>query len=227
MHKMFVAIVLAVLLCASSMHAGGLTLGVYGGPRFNSGSGEAYEDMESSLTTATQFAAGAFALLPLSTQFSLELGLGYTQRGMAMESSTTIGNQTFESSGTTAFNYVDLNIGLAWFFFGADSGQSALQPYIGVMVVPGFFMSGTTSVTSNGNTTDADVESDDVEAIHFAVRPNAGADFWVADGILIGLNVGYELGLTNVNKAAEGTEGDVPSAMWNGITTALRVGFSL
>lgn len=136
------------------------------------------------------------------------------------------GLQATSSSSTATYNYLDLNLGLAWFMSGSNPDAS-FQPFLGVDLIPGFFLSGTTKSEMAGMESTEDVNKDNVESFNFALRPKLGADYMISSGILLGVNVGYELGLTNTNKTPANVTYTVPKSMWNGITTAVRLAFSL
>jgi hypothetical protein len=115
-----------------------------------------------------------------------------------------------------------LNLGGAWLPLGDNKAQP-IQPYVGLTLVPGFFLNGSNTSNYGGEDYSSDVNSEYVQPFLFALRPNIGADYTICPGTTVGLNVGYEQGITNVNKSPENTEGQTKTALWNGITTGIGI----
>ncbi len=221
--KRYVLPVLCLLaLSGSGATAGdGIMVGPVVGPRFNSLAGDAAKDA-TNLTSPMGFMFGVDLWIPLGSTLRGQVQLGYAQRGFGMESSIL----GMTSTSTTTFNYVDVGLGVNWLFLGGDQ-DAAFQPYLGVMLVPGMFLSGTTKSSYGGSEQTMDVESSNVNTLHVAVRPQIGADFRIMSGMCVGVAVGYELGLTDTAKEDNTNEGEHQSVMWNGITTGVRVLFEL
>lgn len=233
MMKSVLMVLISATVLTASASAGDMWFGVYGGPRFNSAGGTAIDALKEGggkVTAASQFGAGAYVTLPLSTQVKLNLGAGYTQRGYGMESETIqedVSVQAVDMSSKVAMNYLDINLGIAWYFLAAEKDPMNIQPYLGADLIPGFFMSGKSTSTYFGNESSEDISKDDVKTINFALRPNAGLDFMISPDMLIGVNLGYELGLTNIAKPMYEGATDTPTVKLNGVTTAVRIAFAL
>ncbi|MCO6465377.1 MAG: outer membrane beta-barrel protein [Bradyrhizobiaceae bacterium] len=233
MFKGICATALGAMLLTSTAFAGDAWFGVYAGPRFNSATGDAVTQMTDAggkKASHMGIAGGVLAQLPLSPQVHLLLGAGYTQRGLKLEAPELFGDvsvQAVSSTMTTVANYLDLNLGVAWHFLGSEGVLNAVSPYVGVDLLPGFFLSGTSTAEFGGSEMETKLTSDDIQSFHFAVRPNAGVDFPISDGVRIGANLGYELGLTNANKDESSSNTTESSIKWNGITTAIRLSFKL
>ncbi len=220
MKRSFLGLVIAIVLVHVPTQAcDGWMFGVNIGPRFNSAGGEAFENADD-LSMAMMWMFGVTSWFDICPNFRGELGLGYTQRGYG--SSQTIG--TMESSSTNTYNYLDLNIGTAWLPFGDDKTMT-IQPYVGLYLIPGLFLNGSYTYSYGENEQSGDIESDNVQAFHFAIRPQVGADLAVSESVSVGLSIGYEAGVTNTNKSPEGSEVESPTATWNGVTTNARVLF--
>lgn len=234
MMKSCFVVVMGICCLTASAIAGDAWFGVFGGPRFNSAAGtaiDALKDGGGKVTSSSGMGVGAYVALPMSTQVKLNLGAGYSQRGYGMESSYIVPQESYvqasDMSSVVAANYLDLMVGLAWYFMAADSGSLNLQPYLGADLIPGFFLSGKSTTTSFGNESSQDITSDDIKTLNMAFRPNAGVDFFLSPEMLIGANIGYELGLTNTAKSMYEGETGTPAIKFNSLILAVRLAFAM
>ena len=151
------------------------------------------------------FNAGAFAEIPFSPQFGLEVGLFFTQQGAKYDESVTntIEGQevVFDFESNLNLNYLSVPI-LAEFYIPLNSTGN-FQIFAGPEIF--YFLSGDQDydlvAKSNGQevyseSEGSDIDSDDANTITVNITGGVGFNFQAGNGVF-SLDVRYLMGLMN------------------------------
>lgn len=139
----------------------------------------------------TGFTFGATAFIPVSTQFTVQTGLNFVQKGAKSN------DQGDEEN--IKLNYIELPVNFLYTHQGFFAGAG---PTIAVG------MSGTDKVTSQGVTEKTDIHfgsgtDDDLKRFDFGANVTAG--YMIPSGLMLSLN--YNFGLSNLAPGTNSSDG--------------------
>jgi hypothetical protein len=150
------------------------------------------------------FTAGVTSFIPLTSQFSIQTGLNYVQKG------AKISDQGDEE--IVKLNYVELPVNFLYTHEGFFAGA-------GPTIAMG--LSGTDKATSQGVTEKSDIQfgsttDDDLKKFDFGANITAG--YMVPSGWMISLN--YNYGLSNLVPGANSSDGKLTNRYFG-----IRIGY--
>ena len=161
--------------------------------------------------TTTNFHVTGYMNAPLSTNFSIQPGISLQGKGGKF-----VDNANLEIEQNTMWIEVPVNL------VGKLPVGSATHLFLGAGPYLGFAISGQNEVTTNGSSSERDLEfgtddSDDLKGIDFGVNVLGGVQ--LNSGLNLG--AGYGIGLTDLRPTESGGEGKTTNRV-----LSFSVGFS-
>ena len=182
------ALSLIMVVSSISSYANDLSLGFHIGPNFSTASYDDNGTSVNNINTSTRLAVGFLLNAPLSPLFSLQPELNYVGRGF---------DRKFDSGVTQTYDldYFEIPVLLKADILGHTA---PIRPSVYVGPMLSFLTGKSLSESDSDNSVTVSGEAVDIfNSTVFSAVFGAGVDFTVHQKISLGLDLRYNLGLTN------------------------------